>query len=132
MDASARQLVRERAGHRCEYCRMPERHSALRFHIDHILPRQHGGTDAVENLALACPECNLRKGPNLTGIDPDTGIVTRLFQPRTDRWEHHFVRDAATISGLTPVGRTTAWLYEINSPDRLQWRQSLLDSNQLD
>jgi hypothetical protein len=132
MDASARQLVRERAGHCCEYCRMPERHSALRFHIDHILPRQHGGTDAVENLALACPECNLRKGPNLTGMDPDTGIVTRLFHPRTDRWEQHFVRDGATISGLTPVGRTTAWLFEINSPDRLQWRQSLLDSNQLD
>jgi 5-methylcytosine-specific restriction endonuclease McrA len=85
MDASARQLVRERAGHRCEYCRMPERHSALSFHIDHILPRQHGGTDAIENLALACPECNLRKGPNLTGIDPDTGAVIRLFQPRTDR-----------------------------------------------
>jgi hypothetical protein len=132
MDASARQLVRERAGHRCEYCRMPERHSALRFHIDHILPRQHGGTDAVGNLALACPECNLRKGPNLTGMDPDTGIVTRLFQPRTDRWERHFVRDGAAISGLTPVGRTTAWLFEINSPDRLHWRQLLLDSNQMD
>ena len=39
MDASARQLVRERAGHPCEYCRKPERHFALRFHIDHILPR---------------------------------------------------------------------------------------------
>lgn len=132
MDASARQLVRERAGHRCEYCRMPERHSTLRFHIEHILPRQHGGTDAVENLALACPECNLKKGPNLTGIDPDTGIVTRLFQPRADRWEQHFVRDGANISGLTSVGRTTAWLFEINSPDRVHWRRFLLDSNQFD
>ena len=96
MDASARQLVRERAGHPCEYCRMPEQHSALRFHIDHILPRQHSGTDAVDNLALACPECNLRKGPNLTGMDPDIGIVTRLIQPRTDRW------GSSTLSGTVP------------------------------
>jgi len=132
MDASTRQLVRERAGLRCEYCRMPERHSALRFHIEHILPRQHGGTDAVENLALACPECNLRKGPNLTGIDPDTGVVTRLFRPRTGRWEEHFARDGATISGRTPEGRTTVWLLEFNSQDRLRWRQLLIDCGPLD
>ena len=132
MDASTRQLVRERAGLRCEYCRMPERQSALRFHIEHILPRQHGGTDAGENLALACPEWNLRTGPNLTGIDPDTGVVTRLFQPRSDRWEEHLARDGATVSGLTPVGRTTAWLLEFNAPDRLRWRQLLIDSGQLD
>ena len=132
MDASTRQLVRERAGLRCEYCRMPERHSALRFHIEHILPRQHGGTDAVENLALACPECNLRKGPNLTCIDPDTGVVTRLFRPRTGRWEEHFARDGATISGRTPEGRTTVWLLEFNSQDRLRWRQLLIDCGPLD
>ncbi|MGE3311224.1 MAG: HNH endonuclease [Limisphaerales bacterium] len=128
MDASTRQLVRERAGHRCEYCRMSERHSALRFHVEHILPRQHGGADATDNLALACPACNLRKGPNLTGIDPDTGAVTRLFHPRTDQWEEHFVRDGATISGRSPVGRTTTWLLDFNSPDRLRWRQMVADS----
>jgi hypothetical protein len=111
---------------------MPERHSALRFPIDHILPRQHGGTDAIENLALACPECNLRKGPSLTGIDLDTGAVIRLFQPRTDRWERHFVRDGAAISSLTSVGRTTTWLFEIHSPERLHWRRLLLESNQFD
>jgi hypothetical protein len=132
MDASTRQLVRDRAGLRGEYCRMPERHSALRFHVEHILPRQHGGTDAAENLALAGPECNLRKGPNLTGIDPDTGVITRLFHPRSDRWEDHFVRDGAAISGLTPTGRTTAWLLDFDSPDRLRWRQLLAESGPLD
>jgi 5-methylcytosine-specific restriction endonuclease McrA len=27
----------------------------------------------LDNLALACHRCNLRKGPNLTGIDPMSG-----------------------------------------------------------
>jgi hypothetical protein len=45
---------------------------------------QHGGGDDADNLALACPDCNLRKGPNLTGIDPETGAVVRLFHPRRD------------------------------------------------
>lgn len=30
--------------------------------IEHIFPRTHGGTDDVENLALACRRCNGEKG----------------------------------------------------------------------
>ena len=30
--------------------------------IEHIVPRTHGGTDAPENLALACARCNAEKG----------------------------------------------------------------------
>ena len=58
MDAATAQLARQRAGNRCEYCRLLQEHSALRFHIEHIVAQQHGGTDDPENLALACPECN--------------------------------------------------------------------------
>jgi len=47
MDRATSQLVRQRAGQRCEYCRLPQQHSALRFHIEHIVARQHGGTAAV-------------------------------------------------------------------------------------
>ena len=46
------------------------------LHIEHVRPRKHGGTDDGDNLALTCIDCNLRKGPNLTGIDPGTGAVT--------------------------------------------------------
>ena len=55
MDAALRKVVRQRAGGRCEYCHLPEEFSELSFHVEHIIPRQHGGTDDPENLALACP-----------------------------------------------------------------------------
>jgi 5-methylcytosine-specific restriction endonuclease McrA len=61
MDAGLRELVRQRAGDCCEYCRLPQKVSELRFHVEHVIPRQHGGSDEFENLALACPECNLHK-----------------------------------------------------------------------
>ena len=103
--AALRRAVAKRAGHRCEYCRLFEEYSALRFHIEHIVAKQHGGTDDPDNLALACPECNYQKGTNLTGVDPDTGKVTPLFHPRHDLWEEHFARVGARIVGKTPKGR---------------------------
>jgi len=32
-----------------------------------------------ENLAFACYHCNLHKGPNLSGIDQESGALVRLF-----------------------------------------------------
>jgi 5-methylcytosine-specific restriction endonuclease McrA len=84
MDGATSELVRQRAGHRCEYCRLPQSASALRFHLEHIIARQHGGTDDATDLALACPGCNFQKGTNLSSIDPDTGPTTPLFHPRKD------------------------------------------------
>ena len=126
MDRAVSQLVRERARQRCEYCHLPQEFSALSFHVEHIVARQHGGPDEPANLALACPECNLRKGPNLTSIDPDTSEVTRLFNPRSDKWEDHFHRRGVRIVGRTGAGRTTVWLLEMNSSDRLRWREVLI------
>lgn len=124
-DSAARQQVRQRSGDRCEFCRLPQEHSALRFHIDHIATARHGGSDALENLALACPECNLHKGTNLSGIDPDTGEVTRLFNPRSNKWKQHFASDGARLIGKTAEGRTTVWLLEMNTGSRLLWREML-------
>jgi 5-methylcytosine-specific restriction endonuclease McrA len=126
MDAATTQLVRERARNRCEYCRLPQDFSDLRFHVEHIVARQHGGVDSPDNLALACPECNLHKGPNLTGIDPDTRLVTQLFHPRRDQWDDHFALVDGSINGKTPAGRTTVWLLTMNVGDNLRIRQRLV------
>jgi hypothetical protein len=126
MGAATGERVRERAGDRCEYCHLPQGVSGLRFHVEHIVSRQHGGTDDPGNLALACPECNLHKGTNLTGIDPDTGQVTPLFHPRRDRWNDHFTLVDGSIVGRTAAGRTTARLLEMNTGDRLQLRRELV------
>jgi hypothetical protein len=125
MDSATSLFVRRRAGERCEYCRLPQAASALRFHIEHIVARQHGGTDDSANLALACPECNYQKGTNLSALDPDTGALTPLFHPRRDQWPEDFARAGARIVGKTPKGRATAWLLEMNTGDRLRWREML-------
>ena len=124
MAEALRRLVRERAEGRCEYCLLPQAVSVLSFHVEHIIPKQHGGETVAENLGLSCPHCNLHKGPNLTGIDPDSGGVCRLFHPRLDLWDTHFRRDGARITGLTDVGRTTAWVMDFNAEEQLRLRKT--------
>jgi 5-methylcytosine-specific restriction endonuclease McrA len=87
MDASTRVLVQERAGNCCEYCQLHQDDSPLAaLHTEHIIPKKHGGYDHIDNRALACIDCNLHKGSNLTGIDPATNAVTVLFHPRRQQW----------------------------------------------
>ena len=121
-----RQTVRERAGRRCEYCRLPDvLPQTLRFHLEHVVARQHGGAAILENLAWSCHRCNERNGPNLTGIDPDTSTIVPLFHPRRDHWEEHFAWHEVKASGRTPTGCATAWLLEMNSEERLRGRAAL-------
>jgi 5-methylcytosine-specific restriction endonuclease McrA len=123
MDATLRELVRQRASGRCEYCQIhQEDDSYYRFQIEHILPLKHGGTDDSENLALACRHCNLHKGPNLSGIDPDDGRLTPLFNPRSDKWQNHFVFQGAIIVGLSNIGRATIQVLAMNDSDRVDLR----------
>lgn len=132
MDAKLREFVRERAGQRCEFCRLPQAFSELRLHVEHIIPRQHRGGDEADNLALACPACNLHKGTNLTGIEPDTGQVIALFNPRMDHWEAHFALEGIRVVGRTPKGRTTAWLLDMNDESRLRVRAILQSIGELE
>ncbi|MDE3196839.1 MAG: HNH endonuclease [Acidobacteriota bacterium] len=124
-DAETRRFVRERAGGRCEYCRLHENHSELPHHIEHIVARKHGGSDDLDNLALACHRCNLHKGPNLSGIDPVTGEVQSLFHPRRDQWASHFAFWGAYIEGLTGAGRATVEVLALNDPRRIELREEL-------
>jgi 5-methylcytosine-specific restriction endonuclease McrA len=126
MDATARDFVRRRADNRCEYCLLRQEHSELTHHIEHIVAKQHGGGDEVDNLALACHRCNLCKGPNLTGLDPISGEIVPLFHPRRDPWAQHFLLHGARIQGLTPVGRATVRLLAMNDARRLELRSEAL------
>ena len=86
-------------------------------------PRKHGGTDDIENLALACAECNLSKGANLTRTDPLSQEITRLFHPREDLWSEHFRWQEWWIKGITDIGRTTFEVLNLNSPARIRVRK---------
>src|SRR5687768_14929437 len=123
MDAALKRLIRERAGNRCEYCRLLAEQSPLApLQIEHILPRKHHGGDEADNLALACIDCNLHKGSNIAGIDPLSGEMTELFNPRVHRWEDHFALNGAYVAGITAIGRTTIYVLAMNSDEQVLLR----------
>ena len=118
-----RDLVRSRAQGCCEYCQALQADMPIAtFHVEHIIARQHGGPSVESNLALSCHHCNLHKGPNLSGIDPDTTLPTQLFNPRLAKWDEHFAMNGAEVIGLTPVGRATVRVLVMNARGRLDLR----------
>ncbi len=117
------ELVRRRAAFRCEYCHFPERFTGLNFQIDHVIAEKHGGPTASENLALSCIYCNSYKGANLSGIDPATGEIVRLFHPRRDNWREHFQWQAAFLVGRSPIGRATISVLRINDTSAVALRR---------
>lgn len=100
-------MFRRDAG-RCQYCHLAQLGHGATFHVDHVVPRCRGGPTALDNLALQCPNCSLRKADKTTAIDPQTGQLAALFHPLRQSWSEHFrLLDDATCAGLTPVGRAT-------------------------
>jgi hypothetical protein len=120
---TTRQVI-ARAGGRCEYCRMHQALQGASFHIEHITPQAAGGSDGLDNLALACPGCNLKKSDRLTVPDPDTNQPAPLFNPRAHRWVEQFAWDGYLVVGLTPTGRATVAALDLNHPRRVLIRDA--------
>jgi hypothetical protein len=128
MDAALIRLIWRRAKDACEYCRMPQLfYPTLPFQVDHVVARQHGGETHRANLALACLHCNSHKGPNIAGLDPKTRELTRLFNPRRQKWERHFRWSGPQLIGRTKTGRATVAVLALNDPDLIAVRQALID-----
>lgn len=114
-----RQQVRERAKYLCEYCHSSEEASAARFEIDRIQPRSLGGLDTLENLALACQRCNSYRYNFTEGIDPESQVSIKLFNPRLHQWNEHFIwkKGGLVIRGKTPIGRATCDRLDLNDQE---------------
>jgi len=95
--------------------------------VDHIIARKHGGTTTADNLALACYYCNRYKSTDVGSFDPETGKFILLFNPRTQIWDDHFALDREYIVPITPEGRVTVALLQLNHPDHLQERRILIE-----
>lgn len=116
----------ERAGHCCEYCLLSQDLTASSHQVDHVIAEKHGGQTVLDNLALSCMVCNRRKGSDIGSVNPDTGNLAPLFNPRTQQWSDHFRLDGAHIVGLTGVGRTTVAFMQLNAIERLMERDALI------
>jgi hypothetical protein len=127
MDAALRQRVRQRAGERCEYCRLPQSGSGVPFEIELIRSRHHKGPTIAGNPALSRVYCNGYKGPNISGLDPLTGRLTPLFNPRRHKCSYHFRFDGGELIGRTAIGRTTVEVLRINLPNLIALREVLIE-----
>lgn len=111
-----RDAVFERDAGRCSYCRLAQFGHGATFHIDHIVPRSKGGATSLDNLALQCPNCSLRKADKLAAIDPASGKSVPLFHPLTQSWSEHFdLDDDGSMVGLTETGRATIAALDMNA-----------------
>jgi hypothetical protein len=73
-----------------------------------------------------CVFCNSYKGPNIGGLNPQTGRMVRLFNPRKDRWNRHFKWEGPILIGRTHTGRITIDLLEINRAEAVDFREFLI------
>lgn len=102
-------------------------HQALQggtFHVEHVRPQSRGGETVLENLAWACPGCNLRKADRTEVDDSRTRELVPLFDPRRDRWRDHFTWDGYRVVALTAVGRGAVAGLDLNHPRRIRIRQA--------
>ena len=114
--AALRREVCVRAEERCEYCGLAQAGQEAAFHIDHVVPVVAGGAAVLENLALACVSCSLRKAARQQAPDPETGGMVPLFHPRREAWNRHFRWDGVRVVGLTAMGRATVVALDLNRP----------------
>lgn len=67
-----KQHLSEAQNHRCCYCHelfSDDRESPLYATWEHVIPRSHGGTDALSNFVLACYTCNNTRGSSYSAED---------------------------------------------------------------
>lgn len=127
ISVSLKRAVRERARGYCEYCMSPEIYSTYAFSVDHIVPPGKGGTNDIDNLALACQGCNSHKYNKTSAEDLLSGDVVSLFNPRKDMWRDHFFwsEDYMEIIGKTPTGRVTIEALKLNRTRLVNLRRGL-------
>jgi hypothetical protein len=120
-----RREVRERAKRCCEYCLLPEGQAFFPHEPDHIIATKHGGQSTADNLALACFDCNRFKGSDIASIDPVSGELTHLFNPRKEEWTEHFTIAGGLVNPQTGAGWVTELIMKLNLPSRVEVREIL-------
>jgi len=127
---ATRRAVRDRAKRRCEYCLLPDDTADYPYHVEHIIARKHGGSSHLDNLAWSCIVCNGYKGSDIAAFDPQTGVLTSLFNPRLQPWDDHFDMADGIIQGKSPAARATVTLLRLNNDETVEFRRELIATGQ--
>lgn len=92
------------------------------MHADHVVP---SAGDELENLCLACVNCNLSKSDAILARDPVSSEIVRLFNPRQDSWNDHFKwsENGIYIIGHSTIGRATIVRLKMNQERVVRARQ---------
>jgi hypothetical protein len=116
VSAELRRALLAAAGWRCGYCQTSELISGAPLEVDHLTPQSRGGLTVEQNLWLACRACNASKSDRQNAIDPVSGALVPLFNPRTNIWSEHFAWSAEGIlmAGITSIGRATIHALDLN------------------
>lgn len=129
LPAGLKREVAARTAFQCAYCRSQEAVAGVQFTVDHILPKSLGGTDELDNLFLACWDCNLFKRDRVAGLDSLTDTIVPVYHPNRQAWTDHFAwtEDGIWIVGLTPTGRATVRLLRLNRSALIHARRSWVE-----
>ncbi len=97
------------------------------FSIDHVIPQSRGGESTLDNLALSCQACNNHKYTRVTWVDPVSGEMAPLYNPRQQIWKDHFTwsKDFTLIVGRTPTGWATIEALDMNRQSVVNLRRVL-------
>ena len=125
---SIREKIENRANKLCEYCLSPLEFSPDPFSIEHIFPLAKGGTNNLENLALACQGCNGSKSTKTEAFDLVSQTISSFYNPRKDIWREHFMwnEDFTEIIGITAKGRVTVKVLKLNRQRVINLRRILI------
>ena len=63
--------------------------------LDHILPKERGGSDSWENLVACCLECNRKKG-NRRPVEAKMPLIRRPKKPNRIYYIRQFVKREQT------------------------------------
>ena len=118
------QLLVEAEG-KCEYCGVAvNEHTAI---IDHKIPLSKGGGSDIENLAIACPKCNILKADKIL-----SGISNPMVESAAKLWIHAYLNSPKVTLFISIVGLVVIALsiYQSEVSRKEQIEQKLLRNSE--
>jgi hypothetical protein len=89
---SKKQAIRKEYKYKCQYC-----NNDNAKHIEHIIARDNGGSDDLDNLTLACEGCNTKKS-NLKLPETYAGILLARAKQKRKKIEQRLSSNKRKIS----------------------------------